>query len=178
MRNSLLFLIMSELRDICIKLNINSKGTKQALINNICYFKEHNKEAKPITPIASVKNTAQQYITAENFMIKGIYKNSKCARLFFQKIIGEKFHFTAFGIDWLNDRCAANNSPTYKEFSDMWIEQINIKRQPKEEWQYIIYVQNFLINKPNATRDELLNGWQNERMKHKQIIEDLLGFSI
>ena len=114
-------------------------------------------------------------------MLKGNYKNDLKTRLFFKKIIGEHFHFTAFGIDWLNERWMLGNPPTYQEFADMWEDEYR-KRQKtpasaKEEWAYIRFVQGYLIHSPESSRDALNTAWENERQRHKSIAKSMLGMS-
>ena len=56
-------------------------------------------------------------------MLKGGYKNDLKTRIFFKSIIGDYFHFTAFGIDWLKEQWMKGEPPTYKKFADMWTKE-------------------------------------------------------
>jgi hypothetical protein len=108
------------------------------------------------------------YPLSENgLMLKGAYKNDLKNRLFFKRLIGEYFHFTAFGIDWLNEQWLKGTPPTYLDFARMWKSEYEkrqaISASPKEEWAYINFVQSILRNN-SAIRQENLNKlWKEER---------------
>lgn len=61
--------------------------------------------------------------------------------MFLKKLIGDYFHFTAFGVDWVDERWMDGNPPTYQEFVDMWRAEYKRRQEtpanPKEEWAYI-----------------------------------------
>ena len=112
-------------------------------------------------------------------ILKGSYKNDLKTRLFFKSIIGDHFHFTAFGIDWINARWFAGNPPTYQEFADMWITESEKRvlegSVPKKEWAYINFTQKFIAQVPNASRQQLLYAWETERGHNKAFIETLFA---
>ena len=107
----------------------------------------------------------------ETLMLKGAYKNDLKTRLFFKQLIGEYFHFTAFGIDWLNDRWMEGKPPTYQEFAEMWHKEYEKRKKtpvpPKEEWAYINFVQNSLSISPTASQESINHAWECERQKQK-----------
>lgn len=108
---------------------------------------------------------------ASGLMIKGAYKNDLKTRLFFKVLIGEYFHFTSFGIDWLNELWMEGRPPTYQEFSSMWKLEYQRRKEnpvdPKAEWAYINYVQSFIKQFPDATQKDINHAWENERERHK-----------
>lgn len=111
-------------------------------------------------------------------MLRGVYKNDLKNRLFFKGLIGDHFHFTAFGIDWLNKRWMDGHPPTYREFALMWQEEYAQRKrsvvQPKKEWAYINFVQHYGAQHSNASRTRMMQAWALEREQHIKRIEQLL----
>jgi hypothetical protein len=184
LRESLTFLHVSELREVAAQLNLESKGSKMAIVMRILVFmKTGQKLISPKFPDCSCAKRGQRDpLEATAFMLKGSYKNDLKTRFFFKKIIGEHFHFTAFGIDWLNERWMLGDPPTYQEFADMWEHEYR-KRQktpasPKEEWAYIRFVQGYLNDFPESSRNDLNAAWENERKRHKSIVQSILGITL
>jgi len=117
LRGALLFFIMQELRQSCMQYQTPSKGTKMLLIERIVrLYDTHGILAEPTVPDCSKAKHGQHYA----LMLKGADKNDLRTRLCFKKWIGEYFHFTAFGMDWLNARWLAGEPPTDKAFTIMW----------------------------------------------------------
>ncbi len=174
---SLHYLHVAELRLYCEKLSLTTTGNKRDLIERIVHFvKTGEKIGIPPYPEQSVsKKRACIPLHLDSLMLKGCYKNDLNTRLFFKNIIGQHFHFTAFGIDWLEQRWRDGAPPTYQEFSEMWVtefERAKIDgRPPKQEWAYIRFVQNYLIENPNASRADIVNNWERERQYHIQSLD-------
>lgn len=80
---------------------------------------------------------------------------------------GSHFHFTAFGIDWLNARWKAGNPPTYQEFANMWQREHELRKtqkpRPKQEWALITYVQKYMAAHPQASKAEVMKAWHTIR---------------
>ena len=156
------------------------KGKKIDLINRIIHLlKTGEKINLAKYPASSMSKDQNNNVLSTNaLMLKGAYKNDLKTRLFFKEIIGQHFHFTAFGIDWLESRWMAGNPPTYQEFADMWSKEYEVRKTygstPKEEWAYINFVKRYLNENPHASRNEILNGWELEREKHKEFIGKFL----
>lgn len=173
LKDSLIFLHVSELKGVAIRLCLSDKGNKMAIVMRILHFlKTGQKLTLPKFPEKSCAKRGNSYSLGENeFMLKGSYRNDLKTREFFKQLIGGHFHFTAFGIDWLNERWMEGNPPTYNQFAIMWQEEYqkrkNLPAAPKEEWAYINFVQKYLLNTPNATKKLINNAWECERQKHK-----------
>lgn len=180
LKNSLLFLHVSELREIANQLSLVDKGNKKAIVLRICHFmKTGEKLSMPKIPKESCALRGKTYlISEEELMLKGAYKNDLENRLFFKRLIGSYFHFTAFGIDWLNERWMEGRPPTYREFANMWEAEYERRKKmpvsPKEEWAYINFVQGFLKDEPFADQERVNKAWQVEREKHKAKVYQLL----
>lgn len=175
---SLHYLYVNELRLLCEDLALSSKGKKIMLISRIMHFLATGKKLDIVPyPPQSVARGGQHSVPAlEALMLKNRYKNDLKNRLFFKSIIGEHFHFTAFGIDWLEERWMAGKPPTYQEFADMWQQEYQVRKREgslaKVEWAYINCVQRYLFTHPEANREEIIAHWMAERNAHKKIVED------
>lgn len=183
LRESLTFLHVEELREIADQLGLVSKGTKMAFIMHIVHFMQTGEKlTTPKFPESSCAKRGEKYSLELNaLMLKGNYKNDLKTRLFFKKVIGEHFHFTAFGIDWLNERWMLGNPPTYQEFVDMWQKEYRKREKTpaaaKEEWAYIRFIQQYLRQFPDSSRDRLHRAWEDERQKRKSMVESMLQLS-
>lgn len=178
LKNSLLFLHVGELKELAAKLSLVDKGNKRAIIMRILHFvATGQKLTAPKYPTTSCAKRGQVYPLHPNtLMLKGAYKNDLKTRLFFKQLVGDHFHFTAFGIDWLQDRWMDGNPPTYQEFAKMWQEE-HAKREthpaaPKEEWAYINFVKKYLARSPGVSRERMNHAWECERHKHKAKVEE------
>ena len=176
LKESLTFLHVSELKTILEKRRLPIDGKKMALIHRILHFLETGKiiHFPKIPDISKARKGGDYTLTPNTLMLKNSYKNDLATRLFFKKLIGEYFHFTAFGIDWINEKWLAGNPPTYREFADMWKVEY-ARRQansaaPKEEWAYINFVQKY----GNAPHNEIVNAWNKERARHVEIVKSTL----
>ncbi|HQS84703.1 MAG: hypothetical protein B7Y25_07240 [Alphaproteobacteria bacterium 16-39-46] len=180
LKESLNFLHMEELKEICTKLLLPTQEKKGALILRILHFIEFGKVIKaPKIPDISCARRGENYpLHPTTCILKGNYKNDLTTRLFFKKLIGEHFHFTAFGVDWLNNRWIQGKPPTYQEFADMWTNEIKRRKEegshPKEEWAYINFTQKFMRQNPNSQRHELLEAWEKERQRQKENVTKIM----
>ena len=174
LNQSIWFLHVEELKEVTTQLRLSDKGAKGVVIGRILHFLQSGEElAAPKFPAVScAKKGVVPPLLPKSLMLQGAYKNDLAARLFFKSLIGEHFHFTAFGIDWLNERWLQGNPPTYQEFADMWIAEtarrMHEKAAPKQEWAYIRFVQKYMEQFPKTSRDELMQSWFAERELHKK----------
>ena len=174
LRKSLLFFHVDELKELCTTLQLPNNGTKISLIGRIIHFLETGKIiSAPRIPVISKAIKGHFYPLLPNtLMLSGSYKNDLKTRMFFKQLIGEHFHFTAYGIDWLNNRWIIANPPSYQEFATMWqAEHLRRKTNPaapKDEWAYINFVQLFIKENPTASQQTIHAAWDIERKKQKE----------
>lgn len=181
LKAALLFFHVAELRDLCLQLSLPKVGTKISLVCRIVHFVSTGQIiTEPLVPAVSRAKRGVVYaLQPDAFMLKGAYKNDLKTRIFFKQLIGEYFHFTAFGIDWLHERWLNGNPPTYQEFADMWRAEYDRRKKygstPKEEWAYINFTQNFLQENAHATREMLNAAWEQERVLRKVVAQEILS---
>lgn len=181
LHESLLFLHIGELRNLCTQLELPHIGKKLLLIQRIVRFLSTGEILKNLTvpPVSCAQKKSPDPITPHSLILKGSYKNNLETRNFFKSLIGDHFHFTAFGIDWINERWLEGNPPTYQEYATMWQDEYTQRKlygsTPKEEWGYINFIQSYTKNLAQASREEGLAAWEDERRKHVTIVEELLN---
>lgn len=180
LKESLLFLHVKELQDIATKLALPAKDKKADLINRIIQFLATGEIIPEATvPAASCAQPGQKYpLAPKTLMLKGAYKNDLVTRLFLIKLIGKSFHFTAFGLDWLNERWMAGRPPTYEEFAKMWIHE-NQRRQKfgsplKEEWALLNFVKMYSAENPEVEREVVIAKWNAERRRNVNMVNKIL----
>lgn len=168
---SILFFNMQELRRICEGLHLPKAGVKISLINRVMTFLTTGKIVlEPEIPEISCVQKGQKISPDVNAkMLYGAYKNDAATRNFFKKIVGEHFHFTAFGIDWLKERWLTGNPPTFGEFADFWKKETEVRKKNKaplkKEWALLNFVFTYLKKFPTAQRDEVIVAWKQERSR-------------
>lgn len=166
------YLSVPELQECCRILSLAEPGKKGELITRIMLYIQAGSvtKGKEIPAASRSKNYPQQPLRKDALMLHGSYKNDEQTRALFTSLIGPHFHFTAFGIDWLNERWQQGKPPTYQEFADYWVKEMEKRKQkqpkPKKEWAYLNFLQQASKEYPEATQEELIEKWkklQNEK---------------
>lgn len=171
---AMLFMKMEELQHACTLLNLPDVGKKTVLIKRIEQFISTGQ----IIPLAQIpdcsraKKHPHQPLHADSLMLYGSYKNDYATRDFFKKLIGPAFHFTAFGIDWLNKRWMQGSPPTYQEFANYWVVESQRRQQtpeaPKKEWAYINFVQQMQVTHPYSSKAAVMQAWKTVQAENAQ----------
>jgi hypothetical protein len=182
LHNALLYLKMGELKRVCERLGVDFTSKKGMLIERITTFVQTGKKVTaPIMPEKSKAKRGISYPLAPSTLIlSGAYVNDLETRNFFKKLIGDHFHFTAYGIDWLNERWMGGNPPTYAEFAEFWqaerLQRKKKKPEPKEEWAYINFLQDYFAVYPHAPQREAMQAWKQKQKENVQLVWQILGF--
>lgn len=168
--DNLHYLYVAELRELAERFDLDTRYKKAELIAKIAAYVKTGEKILPAGyPKSSLAHGIIPPLLPESKMLKGAYKNDLATRGFFKKLIGSHFHFTVFGLDWLERRWQEGKPPTYQEFADMWAEEYELRKKfpapPKAEWKYIMFVQDYLKKNKNCFREELLNAWNRARVK-------------
>ena len=171
---------MGELRRTCLRLGLSENGKKLVLIDRILTFLQtgEKRTLAPLPEISKAKRGMKYPLSPSTLILKNSYKNDLVTRNFLKALVGNHFHFTAYGIDWIEERWYAGSPPSYQEFADFWQSE-HLKRQklkvpPKKEWAYINFVQAYLVTKPNAAKDELLSMWVEEQKRQAALVDEIL----
>jgi len=178
--DALHYMKMTELRASCFKLSLPATGKKAEIITRIISFvTTGNITANKTMPASSLaKNYQPQPLRKESLMLYGSYKNDAITRALFKHIIGLHFHFTAFGIDWLNERWFAGKPPTYQEFADYWVKETARRKttpsKPKQEWAYLSFLQRATQQKADMPKQELMVAWKKLRAQKAAFAQGII----
>lgn len=171
---SLQYLFVSELKELCTTFNLPYKGGKPELIDHILAF---SMDAPPPKKKEYPQKSCAQKETAikllpSSLILYGHYKNDLKTRKFFKKIIGPHFHFTVFGHDWIKQRWADGLPPTYQEFADFWQQEHLLRKSKKsplkKEWAYLNFIRRHLKKYPKSSQKETTLAWEIERKRQKK----------
>ncbi len=131
--DALYFLKIKELEDLATNLQVPIDGPKAEIIERIMHYLSTG-TLLPIKPLPQTSRAMknQSYpLRPETYILFGSYKNDAKTREFFKTLIGPHFHFTSFGIDWINARWKAGKPPTYQEFADMWQKEYEKRKKSR-----------------------------------------------
>lgn len=119
--DALHYMNIKELRSFCKQHNIPSTEKKAELIHKIMHFAKTGNvlPVKEFPDSAFAQKGINYQLAPQTKILNGSFKNDLKTRNFFKQLIGDHFHFTAFGIDWIEERWHAGNPPTYQEFANM-----------------------------------------------------------
>ena len=166
LHDSLHYMKIAELKKACLFLGITEKGKKTSLIERILNFiKTGSIIDIPKIPARSLaRNHPIQPLAPSSLILYGEYKNDLKTRMFLKKLIGQHFHFTVFGIDWINEHWQKGDPPTYQKFATFWTKEFERRKQeksqPKDEWMFIRFVQKIKKEKPLASQKDIVHMWK------------------
>ncbi len=162
--SDMLYLNMAELRALCMKLALPKKGKKLHLIEVIKTFLLTGETLKevPLPQVSCGKGPAK--LLPDERILHGSHKNDLRTRIFLKKLIGNHFHYTAWGLDWIRERWEQGKPPTYQEFADAWQANYVVtqeqKHPPKKEWALIRFCMAYAEKHPEASRAEIIGAWK------------------
>ncbi len=165
------FFMVGELKDICEKFRLPTTGQKGNLIARILHFLATGTlKAEPQMPAYSRAPRGQrQPLTPHSLILFGDYKNDLVTRMFMKTLVGNHFHFTAFGQDWMKERWFEGNPPTYGEFAQFWQNEYTKRKKsegsPKKEWALLTFVLAFKKKNPGVSREIVCAAWYEERLR-------------
>ncbi len=174
------YLKMDELKELCAYYHLPITGKKTTLIQRLLTFVSTGKiEPSKKLPIISQAKKGQEYpLHPKTKILHGAYKNDLKTRLFFKNLIGDHFHFTAYGLDWIQSKWQSGNPPTYAQFAKFWQQEhkqrIVKKPPPKPEWAFINFWKKFRPANPKASCQQIVQAWDKLRLqKYSEVKADL-----
>lgn len=177
LKESLSHMHVSELKAQLKQLKLSIIGfNKRELIDRLVYYVTTNKELSPLTipNVSKAKSGVPYPLHTSTLMLYGSYKNDLKTRQFFKQLIGDHFHFTAWGVDWLRERWLEGNPPTYSQFAKEWEDEYlrnkKEKRLPKQEWAYIRFVQEYIKRSPDSSKKDINIAWEAKRLEYVQLV--------
>ena len=181
---ALLFLNMRELKTICLHFKLPAQNEKITLIENITtYVTTGKKIAQKTIPAISKAHPKTIYpLAPETLILKGAFKNDLKTRIFLKQLIGDHFHYTAYGIDWIKNNWLKGTPPTYAEFAIYWqaeYQNRQINKAPlKQEWAYLNFLDHYKSQYPFALKEQAIIAWKIEREKQVQKVKSILGINL
>ena len=177
LKEDIYFLNVSELKLICYQLGLPDIGKKKDLIQRILIFLKTGKILKeiPIPEISKAKRNISYPLSPDTLILYGNYKNDLATRLFMKTLIGDYFHFTAMGQDWIKECWIKGKPPTYDEFAKFWKQEYEVRKhekvKPKQEWAYLNFIQHYLKEFPKAKRPQIMESWKITRAMKVQKVQ-------
>jgi hypothetical protein len=177
---SLLYLNMRELKNLCLHFEIAPQGEKIKLIENIQIYLTTGEitEQKQIPAISKAVAKIDYPLAPQTLMLKGSFKNDLKTRMFLKNIIGDHFHYTAYGIDWIKDRWMQGQPPTYAQFAQYWQSEYQARKITKAtlkpEWAYLNFLDRYQKMHPTASKINVIAAWKIERQLHVDKVKKIL----
>jgi hypothetical protein len=179
LQGALHYLHMSELKMACASLKLPFQGQKGEIIQCIMTFLRTGEVIKspPLPEVSKAKNMLST-LSPKSLILSGSYKNDLPTRTFLKTLVGDHFHFTAFGQDWIKNRWRNGNPPTYAEFASFWEKEYEQRKTrkatPKKEWAYINFLQQYGQKNPSFSKQHFLKEWERYRTQQVQIAQIIL----
>lgn len=115
-------------------------------------------------------------------MLKGSFKNDLKTRMFLKELIGNYFHYTAYGIDWIKDRWMQGLPPTYEQFAAYWqneyLARKTTKAALKPEWAYLNFLDRYQKHHPTGSKKDAIVAWNIERQLHVDTVKKMLNIDL
>lgn len=175
------YMNMGEIKAFCNKHQISLAGKKGLIITRIKHFLLTGEllQPKPM-PIISKAQAGKNYpLKTSTLILHGAYKNDLKTRLFFKKLIGKHFHFTAAGQDWIQQRWDNGKPPTYAEFAQAWQKEYERRTKteanPRKEWAYLNFMLRYQKANPHASRTQMTAAWKKTRQEQADKAKAILN---
>ena len=181
---ALLYLNMRELKKICLHFGLATQSEKIKLIESIELYLTTGKIApQPQIPAVSKAKARTVYpLSPQTVILKGSFKNDLKTRIFLKTLIGNHFHYTAYGIDWIKDHWMQGTPPTYAQFATYWQTEYlarQITKAPmKDEWAYLNFLDRYQKQHPTTSKVQAIAAWKIEREKNVNKVAQILHLFI
>jgi hypothetical protein len=182
LRTALNHMNMNELKGACQMLGIIPAGKKGDIIRGISSFVRNGKKPTAQTIPRNCRTHPKGVfpLKPQTPIPFGSFKNNDVTREFLKSLVGQHFHFTAFGQYWIRNRWMKGKPPTYAEFARAWQKEYLRRRalqtaRPKKEWAYLNFVQRFVKKSPTTSLNELANEWKKLRASQAALAKQILG---
>lgn len=155
--------LKGELVSFCKEIGINSSDGKIDIADRISrYLKTGKIENKNPNKDRKIKKSIQKTPENINEIIPDNYTSSQLFREYFESIIGQHFHFTAYMAKYIKD----HSGITFKEYINEWCAEYerkknkNYKPEIMKSCEYNQYIRDFFKDNPDKTRAEAIKYWK------------------
>jgi hypothetical protein len=172
---------MRELKKLCLHFKIPSQDEKIKLIENIQLYLTTGKinTQKTIPEICKAQPKKNYTLAPQTLILKGSFKNDLKTRMFLKKIVGDHFHYTAYGIDWIKNHWEQGTPQTYSQFASYWQSEYIIRKNSKPalkpEWAYLNFLNQYKKNNPTSSKSQAIAAWKTEREIYVKKIKTILN---
>ncbi len=178
--NDLFMLSMIQLRALCQRFGLSATGKKVFLIESLKQYLITGTRLNPTAlPVVScAQKGLKGELHGEARILAGQYRNDLRTRLFMKSLIGDHFHFTAAGIDWIRACWEQGKPPTYKEFAVWWQAEYAVKdtqRSLKQEWAFLTFVRVYREEHPDISQREIMNHWKAHQAQAVARVQEILA---
>jgi len=180
---ALLYLNMRELKNMSLHFRLPIQNEKIKLIESIeLYLTTGKITTQQQIPTASKAKPKTVYpLAPETIILKGSFTNDLKTRIFLKSLIGNHFHYTAYGIDWIKEQWVQGTPPTYAQFATYWQQEYQkrqITKAPmKVEWAYLNFLDRYQKQHPTASKSQAIGAWKIERAVQVEKIKKILKLS-
>lgn len=177
---ALLYLNISELKNMCLHFGLSTQNEKIKLIQSIELYLTTGKIApqQQIPVISKAKPRTTYPLAPETMILKGSFKSDLKTRIFLKTLIGNHFHYTAYGIDWIKEHWMQEAPPTYAQFATYWQTEYQarqITKAPmKAEWAYLNFLDRYQKQYPTASKSQAIAAWKIKRQLHVKKVKLIL----
>ncbi|MCD4670004.1 MAG: SAP domain-containing protein [Actinomycetia bacterium] len=155
--------LKEELVTFCREIGINNSGGKIDIADKIAgYLKTGKIESKNTGKDKKIKKGIQKIPESINDVIPDNYSSSQLFREYFESIIGQHFHFTAYMAKYIKN----HSGITFKEYINEWCAEYerrknkNYKPEIMKSCEYNQYIRDFFKDNPDKTRGEAIKYWK------------------
>ncbi|MEL6224163.1 MAG: SAP domain-containing protein [Cyanobacteria bacterium J06627_8] len=180
---SIYYLKLDELRLICQSLSLPERGAKGMLVKRVLNaVGVVSEDVRAISAGREIKFPGYRGpLKPEQYILPGHYTNGSRMRTKLKTLIGEHFHFTNYGMEWIRERWRTKQYPTFEEFATFWQQEYE-RRQSGGEFESLATnarVRFFrALEGKGLTRNQLEAAWQAERLRHVKLVSSILKISI
>jgi len=157
--------LKKELQVFCKNNCISTLGSKIDLTNTISEYLKSGKIIKP-----KKQKTIKKVISSKPINPKTIlgseYRSYEEKKVFFLKIIGPQFHFTAHLLDYFKKN---SGKKTYQDFINEYYREKKIRKNPNykkeipRQFEYNTYIRDFIEDNKEKTLKAAIKCWKKKK---------------
>jgi hypothetical protein len=136
LEQAIYYLHVSELRAVCVLLELEARGEKRELVNRVMAVLRGRAPLALLDKGRILQKKARDEVLVQKYelhatLLPGLYTNGREARSFLVSQVGPHFRFTVFGMDWIRRQWARGLTPTFSEFIAFWTTESKARESGK-----------------------------------------------
>jgi hypothetical protein len=161
--------LKSELQTFCRDNSLSTVGSKIDLTRRIEEFLKTGVVKEMHVPTSKVPRSEQSKAPITNNTVIGTeYRSYQEKKLFFQSVVGKKFHFTTHLLNYLRENAGKK---TYKDAVDEWSKGQDLKKNPNHksvvapQFEYNQYIRDFMNDNKRKSLCDAIKCWKAKKSK-------------